>query len=272
MAVRLRSLFVLIIVAILATAEAVSHPAPSQTVEPDPPPIHIRSKKALVTEIGKCLSTNKEVLLFDDHVNCMPYRAAGRLLHDGKSAIPLSLTFTKYCPPASPHSGSADSTDAPPFTARVLTSSVISELAHANVGSYGIRILGAVFCDKLEIVGLSLPFSLILDHSLFREGIEIRNLDIRGDLSFDGSLVFKQLKILRSHIDGSLYGDRAFIDKLEVSNSSVAGSASFSESVLFHSTQFDDAVIARELSVRASALARLWPIWITRGRAHLRGK
>jgi hypothetical protein len=40
-----------------------------------------------------------------------------------------------------------------------------------------------------------------------------------------------------------------------VSNSTIAGSASFRESILFQSAQFDDATIARELSVRASILS-----------------
>ena len=85
--------------------------------------------------------------------------------------------------------------------------------------------------------------------------MELRNLHIKGDLSVDGSLIFNQLKILRSNIELSFYGDRSFIANLSVSNSTFGGSVSLGRSVLFQSTQFDSVAITRELSIRASALS-----------------
>ena len=77
-----------------------------------------------------------------------------------------------------------------PFNGRRLTAETIKTIAKntdKKIGPHGIRILRAIFCEKVDLVGLELPFSLVLDKSVFTEGIEIRNIKMRGDLSFDDS-------------------------------------------------------------------------------------
>jgi hypothetical protein len=268
MTIRLRSFLVLLIVAILATTEIALHAAHSQTVEPptDPELIPVltkpvRRKEELVPAILACLAINTEALLFDDHIDCMHYRKAHHRIEKNKAPVPQLLKFNRFC--ARDITDSQDPRDADKtknkiaFSARVLTSEMIATLIHANVSTQGVRILGAVFCDSLDIVGLDLTSSLVIDHSLFKNGIEIRNIQIRGDLSFDNSFVFNKLKILRSKINGSIYGDAAFIDRLEITNSTIDGSVSLGESVLFHSTEFDNVIITRELNIRGSALSYL---------------
>lgn len=212
--------------------------------------VHVTTSAGVIEQIAKCLANNQEAVLFTNTVDCVPYRKGKYHLKKNHFQAPFDFNSGRDCPPAQAINR--------PFNARHLSAETIRELAKKldpKTAPQGIRIFRAIFCDKVHIVGLELPVSLVLDNSVFNNGIEIRNLRIKGDLSVDGSLVFKQLRILRSHIEGSLFGDKAFIAKLSVSNSTVDGSASFVESILFESAQFDDVTIARELSVRASALS-----------------
>lgn len=254
MALCLRPIALAVLAAFLIFSTAPLRPALGQAAQPVfSTPVY--AQRNLLPAIRKCLASNWEVLLHDNRVDCMHYRAGTAAIGTGNSAVPLSLTFRKYCPQNQPPSANPAKAEKLPFSGRVLTSEIISDLATEKLGSQGIRILGAVFCEPLSLVGLDLQFSLILDHSLFKQGIELRNLKIGGDLSFDGSLIFRRLRILRSQISGSVFGDKSFIENLAMSNTSVEGSVSFSESVLYHSTQFDSVWVARELNVRASALS-----------------
>jgi hypothetical protein len=119
----------------------------------------------------------------------------------------------------------------------------------------GIRIFGAIFCERVKLVGLELPFSLVLDKSVFAKGIEIRNVRVKGDVSFDSSLILDQLRIIRSHIEGTLFWDKSYIQRLQIGTSTIDSSASFTESVLLESTQIFNVAIAKEFSIRGSALS-----------------
>ena len=203
----------------------------------------------VVRSISECLANDQEAVLFTDSVDCMPYRQGQYHLKPSHSDAPFDFNSEKHCPEESSNR---------PFNGRRLTAETIKTIAKntdKKIGPHGIRILRAIFCEKVDLVGLELPFSLVLDKSVFTEGIEIRNIKMRGDLSFDDSFVFKHLNILRSHIDGSIFGDTAFIQDLAVLETTINGSVSFHQSVLFHIARFDGVAIARELSVRGSALS-----------------
>jgi hypothetical protein len=229
---------------------------PSQTVEGATAdelaikPFPVTNSSDAFQRIAECLANNKEAVLFARSVDCVPYReGTNHLEKKADFKVPFDFKSERDCPRKPPINQ--------PFNARHLTSETIEKLAKPDqtIGTHGIRILGAIFCKELALVGLQLPSSLVLDKSVFNDGIEIRNLRTKGDLSVDGSLVFKQLRIIRSNIEGSLFGDKAFIQNLSVSNSKIDSSASLRESILFQSTQFDDATITRELTVRGSILS-----------------
>jgi hypothetical protein len=142
-------------------------------------------------EISNCLADDEEAVLFTDHVDCVPYREAAKYLENDQA--PFDFNSERDCP--------RESSTNRPFNGRHLTGDAIKKLAlraQGKVGPHGVRIFRAIFCEKVDLVGLDLPFSLVLDKSVFNDGIEIRNLRINGDLSVDGSLVFKQLRIIRS--------------------------------------------------------------------------
>jgi len=74
----------------------------------------------------------------------------------------------------------------------------------------GVRIIGGVYCDQVDLAGLDLKYSLILDRAVFRNGIAARNLRVSGDFSIDDSLVFGAMMLNRARIDGSFYHGLGF--------------------------------------------------------------
>jgi hypothetical protein len=210
--------------------------------------IPTNTEAGTVAAIAKCLSQEKEAVLLTNGVQCKEYRKGNDFLAQQSPNTPFNFNASDNCPKKS---------SAPP-DARYLGADAIARLlsdAKSNIGSHGIRILGAVFCTRVNLVGLELPFSIVLDKAVFAKGIEIRNLHVKGDLSLDASVILDELRIIRSHIEGSLFVEGSFAEKLQIGNSTIDGSATLTESVLFGSTEIYNVSVNRELSVRGSALS-----------------
>jgi hypothetical protein len=211
--------------------------------------IKVTSESNVITAILTCLTKNEEAILLPHSVSCVGYREGLTLLADHLPGAPTGFVASRDCPSgkSSPQS----------FDARRLGADAIVKLLKPpiTIGTHGIRILNAIFCDRVNLVGLDLPFSIVIDKSIFNAGIEIRNLRTKGDLSIDGSFLFEQFRMVRSHVEGSLFGDGTFIAGLSLGTSTIDGSVSLTESVLFRYTQFQNSRIGRELSVRASVLS-----------------
>jgi hypothetical protein len=212
------------------------------------PIIPVDSESGKLSAIGQCLRQDREAVLLRAGVQCMDYRKGAGLLAEKAPETPFDLEVERDC---TRKSGTQND-------ARHLSSDVVQRLlndSNLKIGPAGIRIFGAIFCDRVNLIGLELPFSLVLDKSSFARGIEIRNLRIKGDISFDNSLILEQMRMIRSHVEGSFFGERSFIDQLQLSNSTIDSNASFSESVLFESTQIFNVTVAREISIRGSAVS-----------------
>jgi hypothetical protein len=155
----------------------------------------------------------------------------------------------------------ADSSDP-----RRLPSDAIKRIAAhkaAQVAPSGIRIIGAVFCGApdsaaLDLAGLDLPYSLVIDRSVVNGHLDARNLRIKGDFSFDNTVILKSLRLNRARIDGSVYGKGSFVDRLLVSDTQVNGSWTHPNSVIFRDAQFLKTSISGDLSVDGSAFSLLW--------------
>jgi hypothetical protein len=198
-----------------------------------------------IPAIASCLKKDQEAILLAHNVVCNDYRNGDAFFTEEVHDAPFDFK-----------TGECDTDLSGQVNARHLDSDAIQQLGHdKSIGSRGIRIIGAIFCKRLELIRLTLPFSLVLDRAVFAKGIELRNIDIRGDLSFDGVLLLNWFQIIRSRIRGSLFSDNTFIDRLSVADTKIDNSASFAESVLFDSTQFHNVSVAKELSVRGSALS-----------------
>jgi hypothetical protein len=82
----------------------------------------------------------------------------------------------------------------------------------------GIRIIGAVFCRGVDLVGLDLPYSIVIDHSVVEGNIDARNLRVKGDFSFEYAVVLGKVLLNRTHVEGSVYAGTSFAEELLVSD------------------------------------------------------
>lgn len=207
--------------------------------------------------IADCLAKNEEAVLFPNQVDCAPYRQGKAHLRNNAADVPFDYRHNTDCSKDAPRETSVSGRPrASPNARRLPPDAVLQLLAskkHA-IGSHGIRILGAIFCERVNLVGLEFPSALVLDKSVFKEGIEVRNIRTKGDFSVDGSLVFRSFTIVRSQIEGSFFADETFIHHLSILDATVEGAISLHESVLFQRVRIDG-VTAKEISVRASALS-----------------
>jgi hypothetical protein len=156
--------------------------------------------------------------------------------------MPMGVDASKAC---------VDKTDK-----RILSSHIIKTIAGDStkkIDPTGLRIIGAIFCDNLNLIGLNLPYSLVLDRSIFVRGIEARNFQISGDFSLDGTLIFGELLLPRAHIGGTIFASKAFIQKTEILDTDIQGSVLFRSSLFLEPAIFDTARISGELSLQQAA-------------------
>jgi hypothetical protein len=105
-------------------------------------------------EISNCLADDEEAVLFTDHVDCVPYREAAKYLENDQA--PFDFNSERDCP--------RESSTNRPFNGRHLTGDAIKKLAlraQGKVGPHGVRIFRAIFCEKVDLVGLDLVFALV---------------------------------------------------------------------------------------------------------------
>lgn len=142
---------------------------------------------------------------------------------------------------------------------RALSGDLIKRIvaqAKDSIGPMGIRIIGGVYCNQLDLAGLDLPYSLILDKAVFRRGIAARNLRVKGDFSFDGALVFGYFTLNRAHIDGSFYDGSGFIDREIITDTKIEGTWHQSGTIIFSFAQFQGVTVSGDIDLSDSALGR----------------
>jgi hypothetical protein len=117
----------------------------------------------------------------------------------------------------------------------------------------GVRIIGGVYCDQVDLAGLDLKYSLILDRAVFRNEIAARNLRVSGDFSIDDSLVFGTMMLNRARIDGSFYHGLGFIWQEVVSDTKIEGTWHQSGTVVLDEAQFRGLTLSGDLDASDSA-------------------
>jgi hypothetical protein len=198
-----------------------------------PPETEPETPAAVIESIVGCLAKGEEAVLRQKQpVDCYPF---------GKGAdhVPEeNINIASICND--------------PADQRRLSGNAIKLVASRKdkINPTGIRVLGGVYCKKLDLVGLELPFSLVLDKSVFAEGVQARSFRTQGDLSFDNSLMFGELFLARVHVDGTLFADEAVIQKMRLLDAEIHGSALFRSSVILDLAAFDTVQLSGELSVR----------------------
>jgi hypothetical protein len=154
----------------------------------------------------------------------------------------------------------ADKNDPRRLPANVIKRIVANK--EAQIAPSGIRIIGAVFCGSphgaaLDLAGLDLAYSLVIDRSVVNGYLDARNLRIKGDLSFDEAVILESVRLNRARVEGSVYGKRSFMEQLFVSDTQVNGSWTQPNSVVFSDAQFLRANISGDLSIEGSAFSWL---------------
>jgi hypothetical protein len=73
---------------------------------------------------------------------------------------------------------------------RLLDPGIVKDLirqAQGKIDPRGIRLIGGVFCEGVDLTGLDIPFSLVFDRSIFVHDVDVRNFHTKGDLSLDNT-------------------------------------------------------------------------------------
>jgi hypothetical protein len=226
-------------------------PAWPQDVPPAPaaaPP----GAKSTIDRIEDCVFQSREFLLSDSECMTERYGADRRIRdqsHIYSEQLPYSQDEDQVCsdPPNPQHAK------------QVLPGNIVKQFVRdkRKVGAAGIRISGAIFCEELDLAGLDLPYSLVIDRSVFKKGIDARNLKAAGDLSFDNGIIFDHLNLRRARIDGSFWGRYSFFENVDVSDVEMKGTASFDESVILKQASFVGASISRDLNLGRTAISKL---------------
>ena len=143
---------------------------------------------------------------------------------------------------------------------RVLDARFVKELFRKSataIDTIGIRIIGGIYCQGLDLSGMDIPFSLILDRSIFRSRLNVRNFHTKGDLSVDSSVMYGSFRINRAEISGSVYATVAFIRSMDVSDSIVKGSVNLDHSVVLDLLNIENLSVEGDLDVTTSFFSNL---------------
>ena len=185
--------------------------------------------------IVRCLKQSKEAVLFpDDGVNCVDKRGADEALATRKADLPQMIDVRAICEREQIAPGKDKR-----VLDRMIIKSVAQVAANETIDRSGIRVIGAIFCNGLELTGIDLPYSLVLDRSVIWSGkypntlfgnIEARNMRIAGDFSVDDSRIYGNIRLVRSELAGSFYAGKTFANHVQIENSTIKG-ASLSKSL-----------------------------------------
>lgn len=219
----------------LATATASAPSARGQEAAAPPDAIH--------QTIAQCLSAGDEIVMVPSP-QCTPRQSGDRILE--LEGMPLrTRDWKEVC----------GDRDDPRRLPRNFVKDLIRE---SRIAPSGIRILGAVFCDGIDLVGADLPFSLVLDRSVVIGVLDARNLRLKGDLSFENALIFGTFRLNRAQVGGSIYGGASFMQRLRSFDSQVNGSWQHKDSVIFLDAHIVRLNVSGDLTFAKSAFTRLW--------------
>lgn len=152
---------------------------------------------------------------------------------------------------------------------RLVSRTFIKDLArHAKdkIEPKGIRIIGGIYCDGLDLSGLDLPYSIVLDKSIFactnstecrRVPIEIRNFQTKGDLSFDYAVSHVAVRVTRSEIAGSFYSQGAYLSKLAIIDTIVHGSVNVPDSLVGDELTIENTKVDGDVDLARSFFSHL---------------
>jgi len=212
-----------------------------------------RKNTDLTTKIVSCLSVGMEAVLIPDRMGVVctrPFLGEPFLEKEVRYAPPNMIDSKSIC----------DQQNTPSADKRILDLRFIKELlrkSQSAIDSTGIRIIGGIYCDGVDLSGLDIPFSLILDRSVFMGRVNVRNFRSKGDFSIDESVLYGSLRINRSDISGSVYASFAFIRNMDISDSVVSGSIKLNNSFVFDLINIENVSVVGDLDISTSFVSNL---------------
>jgi hypothetical protein len=213
-------------------------------VKADEPPAW-STPDAVVQQIAKCLHDGKEVVMGTKPEDRCVERSTGA--SSARAAgMPFEVDIAAVC---------RDQNDP-----RALSGDVIKRLARQAdqpIAPSGIRIIGAVFCGEVDLVGLELNYSLVLDYSGFDKRVFGRNIRIHGDLSVESSVVRGTFVLTRSRVDGSVYLNDGFMFRSVAFDTQVDGSWHQVNSITLKENEFHGLKVSTDFDLSSSALTKL---------------
>ena len=231
-----------------AFALLVAVPTPAQTASaPDIP-------EATFQAILDCLSHGKEIVMVPQ-LDCVSRLRGSALAQEAH--MPLG---------APGWNGDWDEVCRNEIDPRRLPATIIKRIAaqkEVSIAPTGIRIIGAVFCGDpngvgLDLAGLDLTYSLVIDRSVVNGFLDARNLRVKGDFSFENAVILESLRLNRARVEGSVYGNKSFVDRLLVNDTQINGTWWHREAVVFSDAGIVRASISGDLNLEKSAFSRLW--------------
>ena len=202
----------------------------------------IKSDLQIIQQMTQCLALGKENLMTPKY-NCVEFGSGESEAQ--ASNMPLGEDdWTKVCA----------TKDEP----RGLRADTVKRLAQSHdIAPTGIRIIGGVFCDALDLTGLDLPYPLVLDYSLFVGGIKARDLRVKGALSLKNVIVRADLELTSVRVEGSIFTSRSFMKNLMATDTQVQGTWWLNDSIIYDEARLFRVSVAGDLSWNKSAFSRL---------------
>lgn len=211
----------------------------------------------IVAFIADCLAHGKEVVLLPASPECKEYR-------EGINSLPPAHTVRAedVC--------NGESNDLRRVARRGIKA--IFNRIGKEIDPKGLRLLGGVYCDGVDLIGLELPYSIVLDGSVVIGSIDARTFKTANDFSIDRSAVYPtdracdgdprnkcggSLNLVRAQIGGSLFASNALLRYVNVADTRISGSFTLTDSVVVDGVFLDNLTIDGDLDLNGNHLSYL---------------
>lgn len=149
-----------------------------------------------------------------------------------------------------------------PLSKRVLSSrfleTIISDPTYqAQIGPTGIRIVGAVFLERLILENIEIKDNLVLDRSIFRKGIDLDGASAAFNISLDQAIICETLTLKRSNISGELFIRGGTTGSIEAVDATIGKGINADNASVLYLFWLDRAKIGRLFSATESLLSHV---------------
>lgn len=120
-----------------------------------------------------------------------------------------------------------------------------------------IGMIGAIFCDPLEIVGIDITRSLVFDYSVFLNPVLFSSITASANLSFNKTSLLQELKVFRSRIAGGLFVNNALMNTLVIIQSNIGLNIDISDMLVFGGVSILQTKVGDTVNFRGSTFGQL---------------